>query len=155
MAIVTHDISRQHLEQKRHDLFDQLFDNWSGIFRPVILWAGRPYDNIRVEEFNENGTLVVRAELPGIDPEKDLEITVLGDLLSIDAHRHEEAATEVRNYVCREHRYGEYHREFTLPQGTAKADIKASYKDGILEIRVPVAEPDGEAAKKIPVTTTR
>ena len=153
MALIKHDESKHQVEPKHHDFFDEFFEGWSDMFRPVVFWPGRVIGTIRVEEFRENGAEVVRAELPGIDPDKDLEISVVGDTLRIDAQRREEEKKEGRAYVRREHRYGTYHREFVLPKGTSQDDIKASYKDGILEVRIPVVEPELEVGKKIPVTT--
>jgi HSP20 family protein len=159
MALVKHDESKHQdeskheVEARRHDFFDQLFEDWSDAFRPVVFWPGRVIDTMRVEEFNEKGAHVVRAELPGLDPDKDLEISVVGDLLQIDAQRREDEKKEGRDYVRREHRYGSYHREFPLPKGISQAEIEASYKKGILEVRIPIVAPEHEVAKKIPVRT--
>jgi HSP20 family protein len=152
MALVKHDDSKHQVEAKRHDSFDQLLDGWSDVFRPVLFWPGHVLDTMRVEEFSENGAEVVRAELPGLDPDKDLETSVVGDMLRIDTQRREDEKTEGRDYVRREHRYGTYHRDVPLPKGISQADIKASYKDGILEVRIPIAAPEPEVAKKIPVS---
>lgn len=106
-------------------------------------------DMIKVDEFHEDGTVVVRAELPGIDPEKDVEITVANGMLHIEAERREEEKKERKGYVRQEIRYGAFSRTLPLPDGVTEADITATYKDGILEIRAPagVAEP-----KKIPIS---
>jgi HSP20 family protein len=74
------------------------------------------------------------------------------DVLHIGAERREEEKTEERNYVRRELRYGSFHRDLPLPKGVTQADVKASYKDGILEVRVPVpAEELAPASVKIPI----
>jgi HSP20 family protein len=104
---------------------------------------------IRVDEFHEDGTLVVRAELPGIDPEKDVEVTVLNGMLHIEAERREEEKTEAEGYLRHELRCGSFTRTLPLPDGVAETDIKADYKNGILEIRVPAPEP--APATKIPI----
>lgn len=108
---------------------------------------------IRVEEFAEGDTLVVRAELPGIDPERDAEITVEGDVLHITAHRHEEEETTERDFRRRELRYGSFARSIRLPEGVDETSVAASYKDGILEVRVPMPQarvkPD---TQRVPVT---
>jgi HSP20 family protein len=49
-----------------------------------------PDDLIRVDEYQDGGSLVIRAEMPGIDPEEDVEVTVSGGMLHIHAERHEE-----------------------------------------------------------------
>lgn len=135
------------------DRFDRMFDDWMKVLpfrRPTMSgreWA--PEDMIRVDEFHENGTLVVRAELPGIDPDKDVELTVTDGMLRIAAERREEEKTEEKGYLHHELRCGSFTRTLPLPEGISEADIKADYKDGILEIRVPAPEP--APATKIPI----
>ena len=104
---------------------------------------------IHVDEFRENGTLVIRAELPGIDPNKDVELTVADGMLTIEAERHEDKQVEEKGYLCRELRHGSFTRTLPLPTKATEADIKANYKDGILEIRVPA--PKAVPTKKIPI----
>lgn len=93
--------------------------------------------------------LVVRAELAGIDPDKDVEITVEGPMLRITAERREQEQSEGRDYVRKEFRYGSFTRTFPLPEGVTETDVKATYKDGILEVRVPL--PQRAEAVKVPV----
>jgi HSP20 family protein len=95
----------------------------------------------------------VRAELAGIDPDKDVEITVKDGMLQITAERRVEEKTEDKGYTRHELRYGSFSRALPLPEGASESDIKATYKDGILEIRVPVTEPVAAAEPtKIAVT---
>lgn len=133
--------------------FDRLFEEWLRMmpFRrtgfPRWLEAG---DLIRVEEYREDGTLVVRADLPGIDPDKDVELTVSDGMLHIEAERREEEKREEKGYLRREVRYGSLSRSLPLPAGVTGADITAVYKDGVLEIRIP--ELKHEEAKKIAIS---
>jgi len=157
MAIAKHDQPRRDqprhdVAPRRHDFLDRFFDDWPEAFRhPLLMWPDRPLDPMRVEEFAEEGTLVVRAELAGVDPDKDIEVSVEGDMLHIRAERREEEKTESRDYVRREHRYGSFHRDIPLPKGISEGDVKASYKNGILEVRAPMKEAELAAVKKIPV----
>jgi HSP20 family protein len=155
MTIMKHDSSNRQLVTRRFDLFDRFFDDLPEVFRrPVLLWPERGIEPMHVEEFTEEGTLVIRAEMPGLDPEKDVEVSVVGDTLHITAERREEEESEGRDYARREFRYGAIHRELLIPKGLIDADVKATYKDGILEIRVPMPSEVLETAKKIPVTTS-
>lgn len=133
--------------------FDQMLDEWTRAipFRPMNVPQWWQHDDlIRVEEFREDGTFVIRAELPGVDPDKDIELTVSGGILGIHAERHEEEKHEQRGYLRQELRYGALSRSLPLPDGVRESDIKATYESGVLEIRIP--EPDREpAAKKIPI----
>ena len=103
-----------------------------------------------LEEFTEDDTLVVRAELPGIDPEKDVEITVRDDTLRIRAERRQETRTEDKAGYRSEFRYGSFVRAVRLPAGATDEDVAATYHDGILEVRVPVSTERAEA-KTIPI----
>lgn len=133
------------------DRFERMLDEWTRMMpfrRPLALMAELA-DTIRVDEFREGDDLVVRAELPGIDPEKDVDVSVTDSTLRIEAQRREEEKTEEKGYMRRELRYGSFTRVLPLPEGVAESEIKASYKDGILEIRIPARIP--EPAKRIPV----
>ena len=136
------------------DRFDRMFDDWMKVFplrRPMVLGRWWTEDVIHVDEFRENGTLVIRAELPGIDPEKDVELTVADGMLTIEAERHEDKKVEENGYLCRELRHGSFTRTLPLPMKVTETDIKAYYKDGILEIRVPA--PKAVPTTKVPIST--
>ncbi|MFE2889564.1 Hsp20/alpha crystallin family protein [Streptomyces graminifolii] len=92
--------------------------------------------HIRIEEHMADGTYVVRAELPGIDPAKDVEITVTEGVLTLRAERSEETTEKHRT----EFRYGTYARALRLPAGAQGEEATAAYKDGVLTITVPVPE---------------
>ena len=136
---------------------DRLFEEWmrSLPMRRVFGQGGDwPGDElIHVDEFRDAGTQVIRAELAGIDPEKDVEITVQDGMLQIAAQRRVEEKTEDKGYTRHELRYGSFKRALPLPDGASESDITATYKDGILEIRVPVTEPSAAATPtKIAIT---
>jgi HSP20 family protein len=125
------------------------WEDWPELLRrPVMSRFGMEHP-MRVEEFTEDGTLVIRAEMPGIDPDKDVEISLTNNMLSIQAERREEERVEKRNYVRSEMRYGSFSRVIPVPAGLTEADIKATYKDGILEIRFPFEVE--KSAVKIPI----
>jgi HSP20 family protein len=135
--------------------FDHMFEEWARMlpFRAVAFphWP-ETEDLIRVEEYRDDGTLVVRADLPGIDPDKDVGLTVAGGMLHIQAERREEEKGKDEGYLRRELRYGSLSRTLPLPEGVTESDITATYKAGILEVRVP--EPKQEPAKKIPIVVS-
>ena len=128
--------------------FDRMFEEWARMM-PFSRWR-EAEELIRVEEFREDGTLVIRADLPGIDPDSDVELTVSHGMLHIEAERREEEKREEKGYVRRELRYGSLSRSLPLPAGVTEADITATYKDGVLEIRIPA--PKHEPAKKIAIS---
>jgi HSP20 family protein len=100
-----------------------------------------------VETFMREGTLVVRADLPGIDPKK-VELSVEGDRLSIKGERDE--VKESKDHLYREVRYGRFERTLALPPGVDANSVKASYHDGVLEITM--TAPKGMVTKKVPIT---
>lgn len=107
---------------------------------------------LRVEQFTDDGTLVVRAELPDIDPEKDVELSVADGVLHIEAHREDKTEHKDAEVYRSEFRYGSFVRNIPLPERTRDEDIAATYKDGILEVRAPLAEEPAEAVRKVPIS---
>ncbi len=130
------------------DFFERFFGDWPRPRFFPALWSGTEgTDPLRVEEFVESDHVVVRAEMPGIDPEKDVELTVSDHTLRIRAERKEETKSEEKGTYRSEFRYGSFSRTVPLPVGASEKDVKASYKDGILEVRIPVDKQEAEAKK--------
>lgn len=103
-----------------------------------------PY--VRIEDFMDDSDYVVRAEIPGIDPEQDVEVSVANDMLVISGERREESREKSR----REFHYGSFRRSVSLPRNAQPDRITASYTDGVLEVRVPTGGEESPA-KRIPV----
>ena len=122
----------------------RLFD-WPELFN----WA--EMDTLRIEEFQEDGQMVVRAEAPGIDPDQDVELTVTDHRLRLHVARKQEEKQEEANGYRSEFRYGSFTRLVDLPAGATADDVKATYHDGILEVRVPIDQAKAEVAK-IPIS---
>ncbi len=109
---------------------------WPEHWRRVIdLEDGHEW--LRVEEFEDGDTLVVRAELPDIDPDKDVEVTVDDGMVRIHGRRDQKSEHKDSQGFRSEFRYGEFDRAVALPGGASPDDVKATYSDGILEVRVP------------------
>ncbi|MDF3289578.1 Hsp20/alpha crystallin family protein [Streptomyces silvisoli] len=121
------------------DVFDWFETGLPGLHPPGL-------HSIRVEERSTDDAYIVRAELPGIDPDKDVEITVDNGMLTLRAER-TERTEDVRHS---EFRYGAFSRSLRLPPGARPDNATADYKDGVLTITVPVSE-RAASATKIPV----
>ncbi|HZU78812.1 MAG TPA: Hsp20/alpha crystallin family protein [Acidimicrobiales bacterium] len=121
-------------------------DLWRRFFEPDML-AGW----MRVEEFTDGDTMVIRAELPGIDPDRDVELTITEGVLHVRAVRHETSEDKAKDRYHSEFRYGSFERSLALPAGTKEEEVKASYTNGILEVRVPLGEAK-TSSTKVPVT---
>ena len=134
---------------------DRMFDEWFRALpmRQFGMGAEVPGEElIRVDEYRDGDTQVIKADLPGIDPEKDVELTVTDGMLRINAQRRVEEKTEDQGYTRHELRYGSFTRTLPMPEGHNEKDITATYKDGMLEIRVPVSEQHAPEPTKIAVT---
>jgi HSP20 family protein len=107
---------------------------------------------LRVEEYREAGFLVVKAEVPGIDPDRDVDITLAGNQLQISVRREERSEHKDKEGYRSEFRYGTSTRTVSLPAAVNQDDIRASYTDGILEVRVPLPEESAAGSRKIHVS---
>lgn len=92
---------------------------------------------LRVEELLDGDTLVIRAEMPGIDPDKDVEISIHDGMLHLRAERRSSTESTSPSEYRSEFHYGMFERALPLPAGVTTTDVKATYKDGILEVRLP------------------
>lgn len=132
--------------------FRDMFKTFFNEDAPLERMFGGNEHLMRVEEFLDGETCVIRAELPGIDPEKDVEITVNDGILRLHAERQQSSEEDRPDGYRSEFHYGSLTRSLRLPKGATEADITASYKDGILEVRVPAPqEIEAAAATTIPV----
>lgn len=89
---------------------------------------------IRVEEEKTDDEYRLRAELPGVDPAKEIQVSVDDDILTVRAERHDEVHTHHRS----EFQYGILHRSMRLPKHADTDNVTAEYRQGILDVRVPL-----------------
>jgi HSP20 family protein len=115
---------------------------------------GQSDSSLRVEQYQEGDTLVVRVELPGIDPETDVDISIADDRLHIDARRYEDAERVDKMGYRTEFHYGERSRSIPLPRGVNQDGIIATYEDGVLEIRIQLPEQSEPQTTRIRVVRT-
>jgi HSP20 family protein len=97
-----------------------------------------------VDVYEEKDSVVVKAELPGMKKE-DIEVTLAGDTLTIKGEKKDDKEIKEDDYYRRERSYGSFLRSVALPSEVKGDQIKANFKDGVLEIRLPKTE---EAKKK-------
>ena len=124
-------------------LFNDDFDNlFEGFFRPMQpfseLERGSMIPSIDVKEDDDGYT--VRADLPGVKKE-DIDVSLQDGLLTINAEARMEKEDKKKGRVIRqERRYGKIVRSMRLGVGVNEAKVKASYKDGVLELKLPKSE---------------
>jgi HSP20 family protein len=127
------------------------------VFRPFFALPATPFLTqtifVPVDVFLRDSALVVHAEIPGIAPE-EVKLTVEGDMLTIRGERIRSETAEKLDYVRMERTYGSFERRISIPKGVEEAAIHAEYRDGVLEITVPLPKPPEAAKPKtIPIHT--
>lgn len=124
-------------------LFDRFFEGW-----PFRLSAeeGEWAPSVDVSETAKE--VIVKAELPGMAP-KDVDVTVRGDVLSLRGERKKEEEEKGENFHRVERSYGAFARSIRLPAEVDAAKVKATYKNGVLNISLPKTK--AASAKKIEV----
>ena len=110
----------------------------------------RPYlgQAIKIEDYIEDGHYVVRAEIAGVDPDKELEVLAGPGYLTIRAHRTGAVEDKHRS----EFRYGSFSRTIELPAEADLGDVAADYAKGILTVRIGLKGEEKGVTKTIPVT---
>jgi len=128
-----------------HHSIDDLFSRFMG-GRP---FAGTAFESLpSLESYKKNGNLVVRVDLPGVEP-KEVDISITGNVLTVKGERKHKEEVKEGEYVRQETAYGTFERSLTLPEGVEPDKIKATYDKGVLEIAMPL--PKQLAEKKVAV----
>jgi HSP20 family protein len=134
MAIIRWDPFRDMvtLREKMNRMFEDIFSQRSGEGKEMVTCSWAP----AVDIFETEKELVLSAEIPGID-EKDIEIKVEDNTLSLRGARKFEKETKEENYHRLERSYGSFFRAFTLPNSIDPERIQASHENGVLKITMP------------------
>lgn len=132
------------LRRDPRTMFPELIDWFEEPFLTLRPYLTQP---IKIEDGVEDDHYLVRAELAGIDPEKEVEVAIGSGYLTIHAERHDKTEGKHRS----EFRYGSFSRTLALPAAANEEDVTAHYRDGILTVSVGLKDGKKEAAKKIEV----
>jgi HSP20 family protein len=132
------------IQETLHEMLDVRWPFFPRFARTAITELEEP----AIDMFERNGNLVVKAEMPGIEPAK-IDVTVVAGELRISGERSEEKEVKEEDFYRAERRYGKVFRSVTLPEGCDTANVTATSKDGIVEIVIP--RKAAEATKKIEV----
>jgi HSP20 family protein len=92
-----------------------------------------------VDVYEEKDDIVVKAELPGMTKE-DIQVDIADSHLTLKGEKKKEEKIEEEDYFACERSYGSFHRSLELPTEVQAEKVKASFKNGILEIRLPKSE---------------
>src|ERR671923_910077 len=140
MAIVKWEPFRDllSLQERMNRLFDESFrgatrgagaDDWAlgGSWAPAV------------DIYEQDGNIVMKAELPGVDP-KDVDVRLENNTLTLRGERKLDKEVKQDNYHRVERSYGTFSRSFTLPTVVDQGSIKAEYRDGVLKLTLPKRE---------------
>jgi len=139
------------LQQRINDLFDDFFSGFP-LASPGALddRIGAFYPSIDVKESDKE--IVVKAELPGLE-EKDIEVLLAEDTLTIKGEKREEKEDKGKNYYHMERTYGSFHRVIPLPIEVEANKVEAAFKNGVLSVVLPKTEKAKAASRKISIKT--
>ncbi len=127
------------MERRMDDLVRQFLGTRTRLAYPALpLFVRKPFVPT-MDVFERADDLVIKLELPGIDPEKDVQIEVRDHTLVIKGERRYTDEVKGEAYYRMEAAYGRFEREIPIPEATAEADIRAAYVDGVLEVVIPEA----------------
>ena len=125
------------------DEIDRLWETaLANPWRPFRTYSKEPVYPA-VDVFEKDGELRIQAELPGM-AEKDVEITVEGNVLAITGEKTDETEVNEKDFYRRERSYGRFARRIALPDGAQKDQITAKFKDGVLKVKVPVQKTEAQ-----------
>jgi HSP20 family protein len=113
-------------------------------FPRVTAWAPR------MDIFNKNGTIVLKAELPGLKKE-DVHVEVMGEDLIISGESNGETEVKEEDYYRTERSYGSFYRRMPLPAGITAEQVEATLTDGVLEVKIPKPAPAKTGATRVEV----
>ena len=134
MAIVRWDPFRD-LQERMNRMFD---DSYRGAGRGEDWGLGGAWAP-PVDIYEKDGNIVVKAELPGVDP-KDVDVRIENNTLTIRGERKIDHEVKQENYHRVERAYGAFTRSFSLPSVLDQEKIKAEFKDGVLQVTLPKHE---------------
>ena len=128
---------------------NRVFDSfWHGDFglESMREWGSR--FNLDLDVVEGENSVTIKADTPGMDP-KDIDISVVGNTLTIKGEKKEESEDKGKDYYRSERRYGSFVRSIQLPSSVDAEKVKAEYKKGVLKITMPKLE--SEKPKRIEV----
>jgi HSP20 family protein len=138
----------EDMERMFNDFFQQRF--FAPSWMPRFKFPELTDVSTSVDMFEEGNDLVIKAEIPGMKKE-EISIDFAGDVVTISGEKKSEEKTERKDYFRIERSFGSFSRKLHLPVEIQVDKAKASFKDGVLEIRMPKSETEKQKARKITV----
>ncbi|MCX7796356.1 MAG: Hsp20/alpha crystallin family protein [bacterium] len=132
----------ESLRREMERLFDEVFERTPFFRREPLLETTEEFGRVwtpACDVYETDKEVVVKANLPGVSKD-NVEVIVTEDSITIKGQAKEEAEVKEKNYYRRELSYGAFERVIPLPVAVKSDEAKATFKDGILEIRAPKQE---------------
>ena len=125
------------MERLFSDFEDFRFSNFFTDFAPFSMEFDTAKWVPQLEVLHNNGQLLLRADLPGLTKD-DVKVEVTNDMLTISGERKEEKEEKREGFYRSERSYGSFYRQIPLPEGTKTEEATATFRNGVLEITMPV-----------------
>ena len=140
----------EEMEKRFEEFFRRPFSMLGPSWFPAIRMPEIGEVSAKVDIFEDGNDVVVKAELPGMKKE-DLDVNLTDDTIMVSGEKKKEEKIEKKDYYRVERSYGSFTRSFRLPKEVQSDKAKASFKDGVLEIRVPKTEEAMKKEKKVTI----
>ena len=138
----------EEMERRFEEFFKRPFSSVGPTWLPRLRMPELEELAPSVDILEEGGDVVIKAELPGIKKE-DIDVKLTDNTITISGEKKKEEKVEKKDYYRMERSYGSFTRSFGLPSEVQTDKVKAQFKDGILEIRVPKTEEAKQKEKKV------
>jgi HSP20 family protein len=149
----------RRMSEEMDRMFDRMFEDFGfgrrslaprGFFREPASARGAIWSP-QIEAFEKEDKFIVRAELPGLKKD-DIEVNVTEDALTIQGQRRHEQEEQREGFYHSERSYGSFYRAIPLPDGVITDSAEASFRDGVLEVRLQSAPGEVSRGRKLEIT---
>ncbi|MFC0212667.1 Hsp20/alpha crystallin family protein [Paenibacillus chartarius] len=137
MSLVPYEPFR-HLENMRREL-DRFFTADFPAFKTGL---GQPFGNLSIDVHETETEVVATCDIPGLEKKEDVDIDIHSNVLQISGSINRASEVKEENLHRRERFVGRFHRSIDLPATVSPEGVKATYRNGVLEIRMPKTKPD-------------
>jgi HSP20 family protein len=137
------------LQRDMNNMFDDFFGGFEMTPRGFFP-SGKAGFMPSVDVKESEKEFIIKAELPGVD-EKEIEVTVTDDAVTINGEKKEEKEDKGKNYYYMERSYGSFHRVIPLAGEADPGKAEASFKNGVLNITIPKSQTAKAKGTKVPI----
>jgi len=140
----------EEIERRFEDFFKRPFSLMEPMWWPRLRIPDIEEITPTVDIYEDADDIVIKADLPGMKKE-NIDVNISGNTVTISGEKKKEEKVEKKNYYSTERSYGSFTRTFRIPTEVQADKAKASFKDGVLELRVPKTEEAKKKEKKVEI----